>query len=1380
MIVKMSLRILRCLCFFLLAGIILPWQAWAQGNSSIVISEINYNPPGSSDETEFLELYNRGNYPVNLQGYQFVEGIIHVFNATLINPGEYLVLAYNASAMQSVFGVSALQWQSGRLSNSGELIKLVDPQGTTIDSVNYGINTPWPSTPNGGGPSLELCNPFSDNSLPENWSAATVYAGTLPSGEPVWATPGAACGSWSGAPIANFWADNLTLMAGESVNFYDISLGYPTQWNWTFQGGNPSSSTAQNVDVTYNLPGDFDVCLTVNNGQGSSTLCLDNYVHVIQPYSDIVITEIMYNPPEVSDSLDYIEIYNNGTNSVNLNGFKLTAGNVNFTFPALTFNPGSYLVLAYDTTAMRRTFGVGSLKWNGGKLNNTGALIQLKDNYGFLVDTVRYSKSLPWDTMANGLGPSLVLCDPNFDNGVPENWIHSVELQAINTSGKPIYGTPGGPCRFTTPSPDFSANPVKIVAGQSVHFTNLTQGFASYYYWDFEGGEPFADSTAHPPAITYNVPGKYSVCLTAGNVYGENTICKPNYIEVLVAAVPDLVITEIMYNPPETQDSIEFIEIYHNGNQSINLEGYKFIARNVSFTFPSRNFDPGEYVLVAYNPTAILHTFGVPAFQWTGGKLSNNGSEVMLFDNYGQIVDSFYYHIAEPWPTKPNGGGPSLVICDPSLDNSVGSNWIYSTEYVTSNAAGSKIYATPLAPCNFTSPMPEFMASDTAIGLNQTVTFTNLTQGAASSWHWQFDGGDPMYWEGEKPPAIRYEEPGLYKVCLTAANIYGQNTLCKPGYIRVGDNSAEPIVITEIMYNPPEASPDSLEFIELYNRGSKPVNLFNFRFVAGVNYVFPEIILQPGAYLTLAGNQAAAEKFYEVPFLQWTSGTLSNAGELIKLVNRFGITVDSVSYLPKEPWDPLANGQGYSLELCNPNANNAIGNSWTRASKSTGKMVNNRWVYATPRQGCNLDNPSAAFTSSITFIFPGDQVGFTDLSTGNPTSWKWSFPGGMPSSSSQQHPTNIKYNQPGTYKVCLKVSNGLSADSVCRKNYIFVATPGKTRVAITEIMYKSGLGDPDSLEFVEIRNNEAHTINLKGFSMRGIEMNFPNLLLEPGQYTVVSRSSHLMSSWFGQNTLQWSSGTLSNGGELLMIKDKQGFTVDSLYYLPDWPWPLGAAGTGHSIQLCDPLANNSLGSSWSRTDQLMGYFPDGDGLYATPGFGCEPGWPVVSIRADKNPVPAHTLVHFTLTDLGGPSTSWDWQFEGGIPAYSDLRNPDVIFPDTGWHSVKLVASNEVGSFMLDFPRFIHVTQALGLEEKHADLFYLAPNPSHGFFRIVYKGNYRPKTLEILSSGGSILRRFNKVNTTDVYYINDLVPGVYFVRLSLDDGSVKVLRLLVSP
>jgi lysyl endopeptidase len=85
---------------------------------------------------------------------------------------------------------------------------------------------------------------------------------------------------------------------------------------------------------------------------------------------------------------------------------------------------------------------------------------------------------------------------------------------------------------------------------------------------------------------------------------------------------------------------------------------------------------------------------------------------------------------------------------------------------------------------------------------------------------------------------------------------------------------------------------------------------------------------------------------------------------------------------------------------------------------------------------------TANFSGTPTTVMVGGQVDFTDLSAGNPTSWTWSFPGGTPSSSSQQNPQNIQYNTAGVYNVTLTVSNGTTSDQEVKSAYINVITGG--------------------------------------------------------------------------------------------------------------------------------------------------------------------------------------------------------------------------------------------------------------------------------------------------------------------------------------------------
>lgn len=83
------------------------------------------------------------------------------------------------------------------------------------------------------------------------------------------------------APIADFTWNREMICQGSSVSFTDKSWnGTPTSWNWTFQGGTPSSSTLQNPTVVYNTPGIYSVSLTASNSAGSNSKTINNLIYV--------------------------------------------------------------------------------------------------------------------------------------------------------------------------------------------------------------------------------------------------------------------------------------------------------------------------------------------------------------------------------------------------------------------------------------------------------------------------------------------------------------------------------------------------------------------------------------------------------------------------------------------------------------------------------------------------------------------------------------------------------------------------------------------------------------------------------------------------------------------------------------------------------------------------------------------------------------------------------------------------------------------------------------------------------------------------------------------------------------------------------------------
>lgn len=83
-----------------------------------------------------------------------------------------------------------------------------------------------------------------------------------------------------GYTMSNFGADTDVSCDGFTTAFNDYSAPNITSWQWTFEGGNPATSTAQNPSVTFANEGAYDVTLTVSDGTNSNTFTRSDYIHV--------------------------------------------------------------------------------------------------------------------------------------------------------------------------------------------------------------------------------------------------------------------------------------------------------------------------------------------------------------------------------------------------------------------------------------------------------------------------------------------------------------------------------------------------------------------------------------------------------------------------------------------------------------------------------------------------------------------------------------------------------------------------------------------------------------------------------------------------------------------------------------------------------------------------------------------------------------------------------------------------------------------------------------------------------------------------------------------------------------------------------------------
>jgi hypothetical protein len=152
--------------------------------NNLRITEVMYAPK-APDTVEYIELQNTGASAINLQGCRFANGDPFdqfIFPNLSLNPGQYCVVTNSTAAFTARYGAGILvagEWgSSSGLNNTGEKIHLLDADGNDIHNFTYSSATPWPTTANGQGPSIEVVNLAGNYSAGVNWRASYEIGGS--------------------------------------------------------------------------------------------------------------------------------------------------------------------------------------------------------------------------------------------------------------------------------------------------------------------------------------------------------------------------------------------------------------------------------------------------------------------------------------------------------------------------------------------------------------------------------------------------------------------------------------------------------------------------------------------------------------------------------------------------------------------------------------------------------------------------------------------------------------------------------------------------------------------------------------------------------------------------------------------------------------------------------------------------------------------------------------------------------------------------------------------------------------------------------------------------------------------------------------------------
>ena len=192
---------------------------------NLVISEVNYNPPpspqDSNDFSEFIELHNPSTSLVDLTGVRLSDAVNFTFPPLLWEPGQRVVVIKDTTSFVAIHGtgpVVAGIW-TGSLNQSGEPVILLAANGSEIERVTYSSSLPWPPAASNNGRSLVRVRPDLPANQPGSWRASMQDNGNPGDSD------GAPLTSWLSS---NGFADANALSPGGHKGLLHYATGIPT------------------------------------------------------------------------------------------------------------------------------------------------------------------------------------------------------------------------------------------------------------------------------------------------------------------------------------------------------------------------------------------------------------------------------------------------------------------------------------------------------------------------------------------------------------------------------------------------------------------------------------------------------------------------------------------------------------------------------------------------------------------------------------------------------------------------------------------------------------------------------------------------------------------------------------------------------------------------------------------------------------------------------------------------------------------------------------------------------------------------------------------------------------------------------------------------
>lgn len=381
-------------------------------------------------------------------------------------------------------------------------------------------------------------------------------------------------------------------------------------------------------------------------------------------------------------------------------------------------------------------------------------------------------------------------------------------------------------------------------------------------------------------------------------------------------------------------------------------------------------------------------------------------------------------------------------------------------------------------------PIADFTVSQTIACDGATIQFTDKSSANTAGWQWEFfnGAGEPLATFNNQHQGVTFTGAGTYGVRLIASNTTGRDTIAFSNYITILSTSNLTFPFTEaiesntddsfpnwVAYNPDgDRSWDFAEGTSGFGTGSSSIYFDNYSGDENDNpYGTIDGVISNA--INLSVNQFA-ELNFDVAYARYDA-------ELTDTLVVYYSTDCGKTFTPfwKKGGKDLATAPDAESNFVPTDS------QWRKETISLGFLNGHTDVYLAimNRSGWGnniyLDNiqvqvpastqkPVAAFTVAGQTVCVGTSLQFSDISQNSPREWAWTFQGGTPATSTNQHPS-VTYNTPGIYTVTLTAKNALGIGTTTQQAYITVTaqpvlqiTASKTSICADEEVELSASG----------------------------------------------------------------------------------------------------------------------------------------------------------------------------------------------------------------------------------------------------------------------------------------------------------------------------------